>query len=55
MGTSHAEAAEGSLTGVTPNGDILRVREVWDDNLDDEMKVRIEMGFICLRVVDRCF
>lgn len=39
MGTSHAEAAEGSLTGVTPNGDILRVREVWDDNLDDEMKL----------------
>eukprot|EP00890_Picochlorum_soloecismus_P006411 jgi/Picsp_1/6771/NSC_04111-R1_protein len=39
MGASHAEAAEGSLTGVTPNGDILRVREVWDDNLDDEMKL----------------
>jgi CCR4-NOT transcription complex subunit 7/8 len=25
------------LTSVTPDGDVLRVREVWADNLDDEM------------------
>jgi CCR4-NOT transcription complex subunit 7/8 len=25
------------LTSVTPDGDILRVREVWADNLDEEM------------------
>jgi CCR4-NOT transcription complex subunit 7/8 len=34
---TQAAAADGSLTGVTPEGDILRVREVWDDNLDEEM------------------
>lgn len=33
-------AADGSLTGQTPDGDILRVREVWDDNLEEEMQVR---------------
>jgi CCR4-NOT transcription complex subunit 7/8 len=27
------------LTGVTPSGEILRVREVWNDNLDQEMSV----------------
>lgn len=32
-------AAEGSLTGITPEGDTLRVREVWEDNLEDEMAV----------------
>mmetsp|Transcript_7967 Transcript_7967/g.15983 ORF Transcript_7967/g.15983 Transcript_7967/m.15983 type:complete len:300 (-) Transcript_7967:167-1066(-) len=37
--TTHAAAADGSLTGVTPDGSILRVREVWEDNLDDEMKL----------------
>ena len=36
---THAAAADGSLTGVTPDGSILRVREVWEDNLDDEMKL----------------
>lgn len=35
-----ATAAEGSLTGTTPDGDILRVREVWADNLEDEMQVQ---------------
>jgi hypothetical protein len=34
-------AAEGSLTGITPDGDILRVREVWEDNLENEMAVRV--------------
>lgn len=34
---THAAAADGSLTGITPEGDVLRVREVWDDNLDEEM------------------
>ena len=34
-----AAAAEGSLTGTTPEGDTLRVREVWEDNLEDEMQV----------------
>lgn len=33
-------AADGSLTGLTPDGDTLRVREVWQDNLEEEMKVR---------------
>lgn len=33
----HAAAADGSLTGITPEGDVLRVREVWEDNLDEEM------------------
>jgi len=37
MGTP-AAAAEGSLTGLTPDGDVLRVREVWEDNLEDEMQ-----------------
>ena len=37
-----AIAAEGSLTGITPDGDTLRVREVWEDNLEDEMAVRSE-------------
>lgn len=32
-------AADGSLTGQTPQGDTLRVREVWQDNLEAEMKV----------------
>ena len=32
-------AADGSLTGQTPGGDTLRVREVWQDNLEQEMKV----------------
>lgn len=36
---THAAAADGSLTGVTPDGSILRVREVWEDNLDEEMKL----------------
>jgi CCR4-NOT transcription complex subunit 7/8 len=27
------------LTGVTPAGDVLRVREVWDDNLEEEMSL----------------
>lgn len=31
------KAAEGSLTGITPNGDTLRVREVWQDNLEEEL------------------
>lgn len=31
------KAAEGSLTGTTPNGDTLRVREVWEDNLEEEL------------------
>ena len=43
---AHAEAAEGSLTGLTPEGDVLRVREVWDDNLDEEMKVRLIWWFL---------
>lgn len=33
-------AADGSLTGQTPAGDTLRVREVWQDNLEAEMQVR---------------
>lgn len=33
------QAADGSLTGQTPEGDTLRVREVWQDNLEAEMKV----------------
>jgi hypothetical protein len=40
VAVAQAVAAEGSLTGITPNGDTLRVREVWEDNLDDEMAVR---------------
>lgn len=32
-------AADGSLTGQTPGGDTLRVREVWQDNLEQEMKL----------------
>ncbi|KAK2078782.1 ccr4 associated factor [Prototheca wickerhamii] len=32
-------AADGSLTGLTPDGDTLRVREVWQDNLEEEMKL----------------
>jgi hypothetical protein len=35
-----AAAADGSLTGLTPGGDTLRVREVWADNLEEEMRVR---------------
>lgn len=38
-----AAAAEGSLTGITPEGDTLRVREVWEDNLEDEMQVCSEI------------
>ena len=38
-GTSMVAAADGSLTGQTPGGDTLRVREVWQDNLAQEMKV----------------
>lgn len=37
VAVAQAVAAEGSLTGITPDGDTLRVREVWEDNLDDEM------------------
>lgn len=44
MGPLHTAAADGSLTGITPDGDTLRVREVWADNLEDEMQVR-ERGF----------
>ncbi|PRW61491.1 CCR4-associated factor [Chlorella sorokiniana] len=32
-------AADGSLTGQTPQGDTLRVREVWQDNLEAEMQL----------------
>eukprot|EP00887_Chlorella_sp_A99_P004930 scaffold4.g4930.t1 len=32
-------AAAGSLVGETPSGDMLRVREVWQDNLEQEMKL----------------
>ena len=39
-----AAAAEGSLTGITPDGDTLRVREVWEDNLEDEMQVSLEIS-----------
>jgi hypothetical protein len=38
-----AAAAEGSLTGITPDGDVLRVREVWQDNLEVEMQVSIKI------------
>lgn len=34
-----AAAADGSLTGLTPSGDTLRVREVWADNLEEEMRL----------------
>ena len=34
--------AEG-LTGQTPEGDTLRVREVWEDNLEAEMQVRVQI------------
>jgi CCR4-NOT transcription complex subunit 7/8 len=27
------------LLGRTPSGEVLRVREVWSDNLDDEMTI----------------
>lgn len=37
-------AADGSLTGQTPGGDTLRVREVWQDNLEAEMKVGARAG-----------
>lgn len=30
---------DGSLTSVTPDGDVLRVREVWQDNLEDEVRL----------------
>ncbi len=45
MGTQ-AAAAEGSLTGITPEGDTLRVREVWEDNLEDEMQVRPSICYL---------
>ena len=32
-------AADGSLTGQTPGGDTLRVREVWQDTVEEEMRV----------------
>lgn len=35
-------AADGSLTGKTPDGDTLRVREVWQHNLEEEMQVRVD-------------
>lgn len=34
---TQSAAALGSLVGETPNGDMLRVREVWQDNLEEEM------------------
>ncbi len=40
-------AADGSLTGQTPQGDTLRVREVWQDNLEAEMKVGAGLGRRC--------
>lgn len=46
MGPLHTAAADGSLTGITPEGDTLRVREVWEDNLEDEMQV--SLGFLFL-------
>ena len=39
-------AADGSLTGQTPGGDTLRVREVWQDNLEAEMKVGAGRGLL---------
>lgn len=42
-------AADGSLTGQTPGGDTLRVREVWQDNLEAEMKVDAGQGLCCGR------
>lgn len=52
-------AADGSLTGQMPGGDTLRVREVWQDNLEQEMKVRgLDMhGLVplCSLHQDECF
>ncbi|KAL6769765.1 CAF1 [Auxenochlorella protothecoides x Auxenochlorella symbiontica] len=36
-------AADGSLTGKTPDGDTLRVREVWQHNLEEEMQLIREL------------
>lgn len=37
MNHTGSAAALGSLVGETPSGDMLRVREVWQDNLEEEM------------------